>query len=87
MLNRNPDDSESSLVQAARDNWARFWDQQSFSSSYLLAPDFKGKIKQFLRSARPRTTEALLAAIATALDAVVAEDAQGWFDSCGYRYN
>lgn len=57
------------------------------------SPDFNpiekmwSKLKQFLRSAKPRTYAALLAAIAAALEAVVAEDAQGWFGSCGYRYN
>jgi hypothetical protein len=28
-----------------------------------------------------------MTAIAAALEAVAAEDAQGWFGSCGYRYN
>jgi transposase len=57
------------------------------------SPDFNpiekmwSKIKELLRSARPRTYQALLAAIAAALEAVVPEDAQGWFGSCGYRYN
>lgn len=56
-------------------------------------PDFNpiekmwSKIKEFLRSAKPRTYAALMAAIAAALEAVVADDAQGWFGSCGYRYN
>lgn len=57
------------------------------------SPDFNpiekmwSKIKEFLRSAKPRTYAALMAAIAAALEAVVADDAQGWFGSCGYRYN
>ena len=57
------------------------------------SPDFNpiekmwSKVKEFLRSAKPRTYAALMKAIAAALEAVAAEDAQGWFDSCGYRYN
>jgi len=42
------------------------------------------KIKQILRSVKARTQEALLAAIAAALECVSEKDARGWFASCGY---
>lgn len=42
------------------------------------------KIKQILRSVKARKQEALLAAIAAALECVSKEDALGWFASCGY---
>jgi transposase len=42
------------------------------------------KVKQFLRKAKARTAETLLEAIAAALASVTAEDALGWFRSCGY---
>lgn len=42
------------------------------------------KAKQLLRGIKPRTEEELVAATATALNAVNASDAQGWFGSCGY---
>lgn len=45
------------------------------------------KVKQILRSIKARTQEALLAAIACALECVTPEDAQGWFASCGYTSN
>lgn len=54
------------------------------------SPDFNpiekmwSKVKEFLRSVKARTEEALWAAIAAALAAVTAEDAAGWFASCGY---
>ena len=54
------------------------------------SPDFNpiekmwSKIKQILRGIKPRTEKELLAATATALNAVTDRDAQGWFDSCGY---
>jgi transposase len=57
------------------------------------SPDFNpiekmwSKIKEFLRSAKPRTYPALMKAIAQALKTVTDDDAQGWFGSCGYRYN
>jgi len=42
------------------------------------------KVKECLRSAKARTQEALLSAIASALAAVTPADAMGWFVSCGY---
>lgn len=42
------------------------------------------KVKEFLRAAKARTQDALLNAIAAALQAVSAQDAEGWFASCGY---
>jgi transposase len=54
------------------------------------SPDFNpiekmwSKVKALLRSAKARTDEALLAAIGSALARVTAQDAEGWFASCGY---
>ena len=54
------------------------------------SPDFNpiekmwSKIKTLLRSAKARTEEALLSAIGAALARVTAQDAEGWFASCGY---
>ena len=42
------------------------------------------KLKEFLRGAKARTFNTLLNAIAAALKTVTAQDAQGWFESCGY---
>ncbi len=42
------------------------------------------KVKEFLRAAKARTQEALLAAIAAALKTITPTDAKGWFTSCGY---
>jgi transposase len=43
------------------------------------------KVKEFLRATKARTAEALLIAIAAALNTVTPQDAVGWFASCGYR--
>jgi transposase len=54
------------------------------------SPDFNpiekmwSKIKALLRSAKARDEEALLRAIGSALARVSAQDAEGWFASCGY---
>jgi hypothetical protein len=42
------------------------------------------KVKQILRGIKARTYEELLAGVKTALNLVSANDAQGWFVSCGY---
>jgi transposase len=54
------------------------------------SPDFNpiegafSKLKNSLRKAKARTRESLLEAIGVALDAITAQDAEGWFGHCGY---
>jgi transposase len=43
------------------------------------------KLKQLLRTAKARTTEALDQAMTEALKAITAENAAAWFRHCGYR--
>jgi transposase len=42
------------------------------------------KVKAFLRRRKARTREALQEAITQALLQVTSQDAQGWFEHCGY---
>ncbi len=55
------------------------------------SPDFNpieeafAKIKGVLRKAEARTCEALVEAMGTAISAVSAHDARGFFEHCGYR--
>lgn len=44
------------------------------------------KVKALLRGAQARTTAELIAAIGQALAKVTAQDALGWFTSCGYNF-
>jgi transposase len=44
------------------------------------------KVKALLRKAQARNHPDLLAAIASALDAVTSNDALGWFTHCGYSF-
>ena len=67
---------------------------ESRSANYLFlpaySPDFNpiekmwSKVKQILKSIKARTQEELYAAVAKALSMVTTDDAQGWFESCGY---
>jgi transposase InsO family protein len=45
------------------------------------------KVKGLLRRAGARTCKALIEAMGRALDAVTAEDTQGFFEHCGYRFS
>jgi hypothetical protein len=47
------------------------------------SPDFS-KFKTALRRARARTREALEGALGQALLTITSQDAQGWFQHCGY---
>jgi transposase len=55
------------------------------------SPDFNpieegfSKLKEALRRAEARSTEALEAAIAAAIATITAQDARGWFAHCGYH--
>ena len=42
------------------------------------------KVKEFLRAAKARTSDALDAAIEAAFQSVTPQDAASWFDACGY---
>ena len=67
---------------------------EKMGASYVALPPYSpdlnpiekmwSKIKQLLRGIKARTSESLENAIATALAAISAEDAKGWFASCGY---
>ena len=55
------------------------------------SPDFTpielafSKLKTYLRTAAARTREALTAALQAGLAWITAQDAQNWFDHCGYH--
>jgi transposase len=43
------------------------------------------KVKEAVRRARPRTADALMVAVGTALKAITTDDLTGWFTHCGYH--
>jgi transposase len=74
------------IVAAIEAAGAQVWFLPPYSPDLNPIEKMWSKVKQFLRSAKARTKEALLNAIATALQSVCSSDAQGWYASCGYRY-
>lgn len=55
-----------------------------YSPDYSPIEPMWSKVKQHLRSAKARTDEALIDAMATGLRSVTAADMRGYFEKCGY---
>ena len=65
---------------------AELWYLPAYSPDLNPIEKMWSKIKSLLRTLKARTKEALIEAIAQALEQVTADDVKGWFESCGYRY-
>jgi len=63
---------------------AELWYLPAYSPDLNPIEKMWSKIKSILRTLKARTHEALIYAIAKALEMVTANDAKGWFESCGY---
>jgi len=60
------------------------WYLPAYSPDLSPIEEAFAKLKNLLRRAAARTREALVEAIAQALDLITAADAQGFFQHCGY---
>ena len=63
---------------------ARLWFLPAYSPDYSPIENAFSKLKSYLRKTQARTREALQTAIAEALRAITPQDAQGYFQHCGY---
>jgi len=63
---------------------AELWYLPPYSPDLNPIEKMWSKIKAILRTLKARTEESLINAVAKALEAVTADDAKGWFESCGY---
>lgn len=63
---------------------ARLWFLPAYSPDFSPIENAFSKLKSCLRKAGARTKEALETAIAEALKAITPQDAQGYFQHCGY---
>lgn len=70
------------LIEAAG---CALWYLPAYSPDLSPIEEAFAKLKQRLRHAAARTREALIAAIAAALDQITAADVQGFFQHCGYQ--
>ena len=63
---------------------AQLWFLPPYSPDLNPIEKMWSKIKAILRAFKARTEKTLVTAIAKAPEAVTANDAKGWFESCGY---
>ena len=63
---------------------AELWFLPPYSPDLNPIEKMWSKVKAILRKLKARTEQALIAAIAKALEQVTASDVKGWFKSCGY---
>lgn len=73
------------LKQLLRQAGARLLPLPPYSPDLSPMEPAWSKIKQYLRTAKPRTGEALRRAAAKAFASITPQDAKGWFRLCGYR--
>lgn len=66
---------------------AELWYLPPYSPDLNPIEGMWSKIKQLLRGLKARGTEELYQAVGRASKKVTAQDARGWFESCGYRYD
>ncbi len=66
---------------------AQLWFLPPYSPDLNPIEKMWSKIKAILRTLKARTEQALIEAIAKALEAVTANDAKEWFESCGYTFS
>jgi len=75
---------DKEAIELIRSAEAKVWFLPPYSPDFNPIEKMWSKIKEFLRSVKARTQEAVLNAIAAALKTVTTQDAIGWFQSCGY---
>ena len=74
------------VAQRIRAAGADVWFLPPYSPDLNPIEKMWSKVRQFLRSTKARTWDALWKAIAAALRAVIQSDAVNWFKACGYCY-
>lgn len=75
----NPD-----VIAAVEATGAEVWFLPRYSPDYNPIEEMWSKVKAYLRKVGARTKEALIRAIANALEAITHQDAVGWFKDAGY---
>jgi len=65
---------------------AELWFLPPYSPDLNPIEKMWSKVKEILRAQKARCTEELYEAVGEALSRVTRQDARGWFESCGYRY-
>lgn len=74
----------SDVIAAVEATGAEVWFLPRYSPDYNPIEEMWSKVKAYLRKESARTKEALICAIANALEAVTPQNAVGWFGDAGY---
>ena len=74
----------SSVEDAVRSARARVLWLPTYSPDFSPLESCRSKVKALVRGDEPRTASSLNTSLARALDAVTADDVDGWFRRCGY---
>jgi transposase len=80
-LAAHKDNETQALIQAAQ---AELRFLPPYSPDLNPIEKMWSKVKAFLRGAKARTQEELYETIGAALETITPQDAEGWFESCGY---
>ena len=72
------------LEEIVRERGARIEYLPQYSPDLNPVENMWSKVKAYLRQAKERTKEALFEAVGAALRTISVQDAQGWFEHCGY---
>src|SRR5262245_6184220 len=74
---------DKEVIEAVEQAGARVLEAPPWSPDLIPIEKMFSKVKGFLRTAAARASEALVEAMAQALNAVCSQDIRGWFKSCG----
>lgn len=85
VLDNLPVHKAAGLAEIVAARGARLWYLPPYSPDFTPIELAFSKLKTHLRTAATRTREALRTALEAALDWITAQDAQNWFDHCGYH--
>ena len=85
VMDRLNSHSDPAVLRALRRRGVRIKLLPAYSPDLNPIEEAWSKVKEAVRRARPRTAEALIAAVGAALLAITPQDISGWFTHCGYH--
>lgn len=74
------------IKEMVQDAGAEVWYLPPYSPDLNPIEKMWSKVKETLRAIKARCTEELYQAVREALRRITSQNAEGWLESCGYRY-
>jgi transposase len=85
VMDRLSSHMDPQVAKEVRKTKAKIWHLPPYSHDFNPIEHMWSKLKAYLRKEKPRSVDALIAAIGDGLRTITAEDAAGWFRHCGYH--